>query len=140
MSVRSGFAVGAAVLLLGWVANAVSQEAAPSGPQDAKLDLEVTLEHVSGKVDHYGAEVVRLELILDATGRLDQVHMINRTGADADTHIWYNVANLVSVRYRFLEITGKGKVAVRTIAPPPVKEPLPIPRRRLDPLDPDDYR
>jgi hypothetical protein len=120
----------------GGVASAADQ----AQPPTPDADLTVTLEHVSGKTDTYGPEIVKLELILDGLGKLDQVHLITKTGAEADTHIWYNVANLVSVRYRFLEITGKGKVTVRALASPVLKESEDRAPRPLVPLDPQDYR
>ena len=103
-------------------------------------DLQVTVTHVGGKVETFGDEIVRLELILDATGRVDQVHIIARSGTEADTHIWYNVNNLVALRYRFLEITGKSKVVVRAFAPPELARPEQSVRKKVVPLDPEDYR
>jgi hypothetical protein len=119
---------------------AAGQAQPPGGPDAATADLLVTLQHVSGKSDQFRGEVVSLELILDAAGRLDQVHLVTRTGPEADTHIWYNVENLVSVRYQFLAITGKGKVSVRTVAPPPVRPPATPARPSVRPLEPEDYR
>jgi hypothetical protein len=103
-------------------------------------DLEVTLTHVSGQVESFRDELVRMDLIVDPAGRLDQVHLITKTGAEADTHIWYSVGNLVSVRYRFLAITGKGKVSVRTYTPPQVKPPADSLPHAVPAIEPEDYR
>ena len=103
-------------------------------------DLIVTLQHVGGKTEVFKDEITRMELVLNSAGRLDQVHLILRSETEPDTHVWYNVSNLVSVRYQFLAITGKGKVTVRMMAPPKAKEAVDDPRKALAPLDPDDYR
>jgi len=143
MSSRCVFAMMMLAGLAAFVGSALSEERAkektPPAQQKPISDLIVTLQHVSGKVETFKDEVARLELILDETGRLDQVHLIARTGSEADTHIWYNVNNLVSVRYQFLAITGKGKVAVRTLAAPKPKAKIDF-RKELQPLSPDDYR
>jgi hypothetical protein len=153
MWTKALLSAGMLVVLAGWMGASTGQGAgqvAPSGglalaadqaeTPTPDADLTVTLEHVSGKTDTYGPEIVKLELILDGLGKLDQVHLVTKTGAEADTHIWYNVANLVSVRYRFLEITGKGKVTVRALASPVLKESPDQAPRPLVPLDPQDYR
>jgi len=104
-------------------------------------DLVVTVKPAGGgAVDVYKDEVVRLELILDSAGKLDQVHLVTKSGTEADTHIWYNVDNLVSVQYQFLAITGKGKVVVRGLEPPRVKESPQTRAKLLAPIDPDDYK
>ncbi len=103
-------------------------------------DLVVTLEHLGGKIDTYGAEIERMELVLSWEGRLEQVHLITRSGSEADTHVWYNAGNLVSVRYHFAEITGKGKVAVRLMASPQAKDQGERRATEIAPLDPEDYR
>ena len=117
---------------------AQTSQATPA--REAGADLVVTLEHVGGKSETFKDEVVRMELILASSGRLDQVHLITKSGAEADTHIWYNMDNLVCVRYQFLAITGKGKVSVRTITPPTVKPPSDSVKKDVVPLDPEDYR
>ena len=116
------------------LARATQEEDAPTH------DLEVHLQHVTGQVDTFDRQIVRLELILAPSGRLDQVHLVTRTGSEADTHIWYNVDNLVSVRYRFVQITGKGKVTVRALQPPELQAPTDATRPLIRPLDPEDYR
>ena|GEM_PF-3878388 len=140
MSAKTWAIAAATLLLAGWAVRAVSQETARPDEAVSHADLQVSLEHVGGKVDTFADRIVRMELILDPAGRLDQVHLITRTGQDADTHIWYNVDNLVLVRYRFLEITGRGKVTVRTITPLPLAEPAPSSRKQITPLDAEDYR
>ena len=117
---------------------AVAPAAAPASQPSA--DLIVTLQHVGGKTETFKDEIDRMELVLNAAGRLDQVHLILRSGSEPDTHVWYNVGNLVSVRYQFLAITGKGKVTVRTMSSPKTRAVPDDPRKALSPLDPDDYR
>ncbi len=118
------------------------EAAAPAGASASQpsADLVVTLQHVGGKTEVFKDEIDRIELVLDAAGRLDQVHLILRSGSEPDTHVWYNVSNLVSVRYQFLAITGKGKVTVRSMSAPKIKAVPDDPRKTLSPLDPDDYR
>ncbi len=131
--------------LLGLIALGQSEptrpgEPAHAGAEQARSDLLVTLEHVGGRIEVFGDEVYRLELILDASGKLDQVHLIIRSAEEVDTHVWYNVDNLVSVRYRFVEITGKGKVMVRTVTPPKIKPPTVTHKSEVPALEPEDYR
>lgn len=131
--------LAAAVAQVGLPSESPAGTAAP--PADEALsDLVVTLAHTNGTVDKYQDEIARMDLILDQSGRLDQVHLITRTGPEPDTHIWYNMDNLVSVRYQFLAITGKGKVSIRTIAAPPTKASPDAQKRALEALDPEDYR
>ena len=137
MSIRIIIVALAALLPATVAVRALSQE--PQVAATPKSDLIVDIEHAGGKVDTFSDEIVRLELVLSRAGRLDQLHLITQTGPDADTHIWYNMDNLVSVRYRFLEITGKGKVVVRTFAAPRVETPA-APPREIPALDPEDYR
>ena len=112
---------------------------APAG-QPSVSDLVVTLEHVGGKVETFKDEIARMELILSAAGRLDQVHLITQSGHEPDTHIWYNVNNLVSVRYQFLAITGKGKVTVRALTPPTLKPATEAAKKGIPVVEPEDYR
>lgn len=141
MSARLLTVALASVLLTCVTVRALSQDAAGE-PERAvpAADLEVTLEYVGGKTATFSKEIVRLELILNPAGRLDQLHLVTRTGPDADTHIWYNVDNLVSVKYRFIEITGKGKVSVRTFTAPALREGTTGPPKEIVPLDSEDYR
>jgi hypothetical protein len=108
--------------------------------KEAAHDLEVTVQLMDGTKLSHGKEITQLELILDANGGLDQVHLITRAGAEADTHIWYNVRNLVSVQYRFLSITGKGKVRIRTLQRPELEAPEAAKLQRVRPLLPEDFR
>ncbi len=127
--------------LMAWQSEPPETPAQPAATgQDSPADLVVTLEHLGGKAETFKDEVVRMELILDPAGQLRQVHLITKSGSEADTHIWYNVDNLVCVKYQFLAITGKGRVTVRTIAPPAVKTPTDASKREIAPLDPEDYR
>jgi len=121
----------------------VAQDAAEKHPTTAPAavsDLLVMLEHVGGTKETFKDEVERMELIVDAAGKLSQVHLITRSGNEADTHVWYNVNNLVAVRYQFLAITGKGKVSVRTTTPPTLKPPKDVLKKDLQAIEPEDYR
>lgn len=117
-----------------------TQSESRPAPEEVVSDLVVTLRHVGGTEEVFKDEIVRMELVLDIAGRLDQVHLVTRTGTEADTHIWYNMNNLVSVRYQFLAITGKAKVTVRALSTPKALETVDSPRDRVAPLKPDDYR
>jgi hypothetical protein len=127
---------------MGWRFDPPAQTPArqPAASQESGADLVVTVEHVGGKVETFKDEVVRMELVLNSAGRLEQVHLITKSAAEADTHCWYNMDNLVCLRYQVLAITGKGKVSVRTIAPPAVKPPAETVKKDVVPLDPEDYR
>jgi hypothetical protein len=139
LTIASAVLVCLAVLNgFGTADQAAAPSAAPASQPTA--DLVVTLQHVGGKTEVFRDEVTRMELILDSAGRLNQVHLILSSGPEPDTHVWYNVSNLVSVRYQFLAITGKGRVSVRLMTPPKAKETADDPRKALAPLDPDDYR
>ncbi|MFH1417669.1 MAG: hypothetical protein ABII12_05205 [Planctomycetota bacterium] len=127
--------------LMAWPSEPPEQVTQPAvTEQDSPADLVVTLEHVGGKSETFKDEVVCMELILGPSGQLRQVHLITKSSTEADTHIWYNVDNLVCVKYQFLAITGKGRVSVRTITPPAVKTPTDASKQEVAPLDPEDYR
>ena len=58
----------------------------PSGAgAEVVSDLLVSIQQVGGKIEEFKDEIVCCELILDDAGRLDQVHLITRGGAEADT-------------------------------------------------------
>ena len=84
-------------------------------PETFVQDIEVTVRHIDGKVETFGKEVAELEIIVDESGRMHMVHMVLVSGTEKDTHLWLNYANLASLKYRFLHITGKGKVRVRQL-------------------------
>lgn len=90
------------------------------------MDIEVTVRHLDGTVEVFGREVAKLDLVLAPDGTIKYVHMTLLTDGEKDTHLWYNYANLAGLRYRFLAITGKGKVSVKQISgfEPEAKEGL----------------
>jgi hypothetical protein len=91
----------------------MGQDAGAAG--GAVQDIEVTVRHSGGNVETFGREVVMMEIIVDQAGQIHMVHMVLVGGTEKDTHVWYNFANLASLRYRFLHITGKGKVRIRQL-------------------------
>jgi hypothetical protein len=142
--VRRRISLAVAVLAvagLGFLLGSAQPDVLAQGQEEGTAhDLDVNVQLIDGTVISHGPEVSRLELILDAAGGLDQVHLVTRTGDEADTHIWYNVRNLVSVKYRFLAITGKGKVHVRSLQGPQLEAPEAARLQRVKPLIPEDYR
>jgi hypothetical protein len=103
-------------LVIACVAFGVEARGGDAGPAEAAIqDIEVTIRHSGGTVETFGKEVVLMEIIVDPTGQIHMVHMILVGGTEKDTHAWYNFDNIVSLRYRFLHITGKGKVRIRQL-------------------------
>ena len=90
----------------------------------SRIDIEVTVRHLNGREEVFGREVAKLDIVLAPDGSIKYVHMVLLTDGEKDTHLWYNYANLAGLRYRFLAITGKGKVSVKQISgfEPEVKE------------------
>lgn len=78
-------------------------------------DIEVTVRYMDGKSEVFGKEVAQLDIVVDELGRINMVHMVLISDKEKDTHVWYNYANLAGFKYRFLHITGKGKVQIRQL-------------------------
>lgn len=108
---RKGLLLAVAILALTLAVNGEEVKQSEAFVQD----IEVTVRHIDGKAEVFGKEVAQLEIIVDETGRMHMVHMVLVSGSEKDTHLWYNYANLASLKYRFLHITGKGKVHVRQL-------------------------
>ena len=79
-------------------------------------DIEVTIRDAAGHAEIFSKEVAAMEIIVGPDSRILYVHLILMTENEKDTHCWYNYANLTNLRYRFLAITGKGKVAIRKLS------------------------
>ncbi|OGV68484.1 MAG: hypothetical protein A2340_00785 [Lentisphaerae bacterium RIFOXYB12_FULL_60_10] len=102
-------------------------------------DIEVIIRQANGKTDTFSKEVASMEIVMAPGGEIRYIHLILMTNGEKDTHCWYNYANLTSLQYRFLAVTGKGKVNVRQIdqfdtvneAGVPAKVPV---------IRPDDYK
>lgn len=75
-------------------------------------DIEVILFFANGNKLIYTSEVRRLQIVLDGTGKISMVHLVLAKGAETDTHEWFNFKNLAGFSYKYLSITGRGKVAV----------------------------
>lgn len=104
------------VLLAGALAMVAAGEDVEKSVAPAPVqDIEVTVRHASGAVEVFGKEVASMDIIVDNTGRIQMVHLVLVGGAEKDTHVWYNYANLTALKYRFLHITGKGKVQIKQI-------------------------
>lgn len=95
------------------VAGAGDEAAKPA--TEALQDIEVTVRHTDGSIEKFGKEVASLDIVVDEYGRIQMVHMIVVGGTEKDTHVWYNFANVAGLKYRFLQITGKGKVRVKQV-------------------------
>jgi len=130
-------AVAATGVLVG--VRVVGAQSATPPPAKMAKDLTVTVRHANGDVETYGDELTNLDLVVDEHGRLTFLHCVLISGEEKDTHVWYNMANLASVKYRFHTITGKSKVAVKRLKPLPVT-PKPGVPRKVDELDVEDYK
>ena len=109
--------VGALVLVMGTAITGAAGTPAKKVEAAAELtaDIEVTVRHLDGSVETYSREVATLELVVDASSEIRYVHMVLVSGREKDTHCWYNYRNLAGLTYRFLAITGKGKVSLKQL-------------------------
>lgn len=102
-------------------------------------DIEITVRHVNGTVEIFGKEVASMDVIVAPDGHVVQVHLILVSGTEKDTHLWLNYANLASLRYRFLQITGKGKVHIKQLRSYDVQQ-NPGEKSKVSTVEPDDFK
>lgn len=119
-----------AALLLGaassgaWAAPAPAKPAKKPAPTAAAPavkpagDILVTVATAGGTFT-YGGDLVSMDILVDDTGLIRMLHLIHVSGQEKDTHTWYNFEAVQRFSYRYFAITGKGKVRVKKIAPPP---------------------
>jgi hypothetical protein len=136
-------ALMAGTILAGCLAGAATlraQQASTAATAPKLLsDIEVTVRHLDGKEETFKKEVASLELIVTPDGSIRYVHLILIGGTEKDTHLWYNYNNIASLRYRFLHITGKGKVAIKQITPFESR-PAPGIAEKIPQVEVDDYK
>ena len=125
------------VVLLLAVALLLPGEATSQVGAKDKGDLEVTVFLSNGKTMSYKKEVRQLEIILDSTGNVSNLHMVLALSAEKDSHIWLNYHNLAGFQYRYYAISGRAKVHVRKHIDYPIREKK---DKKLEAIDPDDYR
>jgi hypothetical protein len=70
---------------------------------------------MNGDKETFSKNLDSMDLIFDPAGKLLTVHLILLTNGEKDTHYWYQVQNLASFSYRFLNLAGKGKVRVKML-------------------------
>lgn len=128
-------ALGAAALIV----TTASPPGADSGAAISSADIEVVIRHVDGSEERFGENVAQLDLVVGPGAQIQYVHMILLTGQEKDTHAWYNYRNLAGLTYRFLAITGKGKVKVKQLGSFDVKARTGL-QTKIPLLSIDDYR
>lgn len=78
-------------------------------------DLVVTIRHLDGTVERFGQEIASMDIVVAPDSSIRYVHLVLVTGAEKDTHAWYNYDQIAGFRYQFTSITGKGKVRVKQL-------------------------
>lgn len=105
MRLRTVFQLAAGIVMVcGFIASVSAQDAS------SKADLELTIRHLNGSTESFSKELAELQIVVGSDSMVKYIHLVLVSGNEKDTHAWYNMDNIVSFRYRFLAITGKGKV------------------------------
>jgi hypothetical protein len=86
------------------------------------VDLLVEIRHLNGDVEKFGQEIAGMDIVVAPDSSIQYVHLVLVTGAEKDTHAWYNYRQLAGFRYQFKSITGKGKVKIKQLGRFPVIE------------------
>lgn len=94
---------------------AVGQGMAQAPKAELRNDIELTIRHTDGSTEKYGSELAELEIVVGPDSVIKYLHLVIVGGKEKDTHAWYNIENVVSFKYRFLAITGKGKVKLKQL-------------------------
>lgn len=94
---------------------AVVQGMAQGPKAELRNDIELTIRHTDGSTEKYGSELAELEIVVGPDSVIKYLHLVIVGGKEKDTHAWYNIENVVSFKYRFLAITGKGKVKLKQL-------------------------
>ncbi len=105
------FIASLVLALLAGIASA--EEAAPK----SSADIEVAIKLVDGATEMFREDLAAMEIILGADGGIRYLHLELFSGDSRDTHRWYNFNNVINFSYRYLKITGKGRVVIRQTAP-----------------------
>lgn len=116
----------------------------PPSPAESAIDetsdasLVVTVRHLNGEREEFGRSLDTLELVFDGTGHLYALHIVLIGGSERDSHRWFIVDNISSFNYRFMNVAGKGRVHLRSIAPFKTRDR--DEKTELTPMDMRDYR
>ncbi|HEX9577376.1 MAG TPA: hypothetical protein VF993_06465 [Myxococcales bacterium] len=120
----------------GGLATPGSQPPGESASDEASI--QVVIRHMNGEKETFRTELDSMDLIFDPTGNLDTIHLILLTNGEKDTHRWYQFKNLAAFSYRFLNLSGKGKVRLQMLQPVHLKEGSK--GEELPPIGSKDYR
>jgi len=101
------------------------------------LHLIVTITMPSGKLETFGSEIKKLEIISHEDGEIDMIHLVLGNKKNGGTHIWYNYDLISKLSYKFITKKGREMVYVKILQPSPLNKELKTP---LNPLDPMEYR
>lgn len=101
------------------------------------LHLVVTITMPSGKLETFGSEIEKMEIISHEDGEIDMIHLILGGNESGKTHVWYNYDLISKLSYKFLTERGREKVFVKILQPSPLNKELKTP---INPLDPKEYR
>jgi len=101
------------------------------------LHLIVTITMPSGKLETFGSEIKKLEIISHEDGEIDMIHLVLGNKKNGGTHIWYNYDLISKLSYKFITKRGREMVYVKILQPSPLNKELKTP---LNPLDPMEYR
>ena len=101
------------------------------------LHLIVTITMPSGKLETFGSEIKKLEIISHEDGEIDMIHLVLGNEKNKGTHIWYNYDLISKLSYKFITKRGREMVYVKILQPSPLNKELKTP---LNPLDPMEYR
>jgi hypothetical protein len=99
------------------------KEAAPAAPAsaapvvDERTSVVVTVRYLNGEKEVFSNDLDSMDLIFEPSGKLAMIHLVLFTGTERDTHRYFLVQNLASFNYRFLNVSGKGKVRLKVMQP-----------------------
>ncbi len=105
--------------------------------ENNNLHLVVTITMPSGKLETFGSEIEKMEIISHEDGEIDMIHLILGGNESGKTHVWYNYDLISKLSYKFLTERGREKIFVKILQPSPLNKELKTP---INPLDPKEYR
>tara|TARA_A100001037_G_scaffold251361_1_gene234847 strand:- start:39777 stop:40211 length:435 start_codon:yes stop_codon:yes gene_type:complete len=101
------------------------------------LHLIVTITMPSGKLETFGSEIKKMEIISHEDGEIDMIHLVLGSNKIEKTHVWYNYDMISKLSYKFITEKGQKMVHVKILQPSPLNKEL---KKPLNPLDPMEYR
>lgn len=84
-------------------------------------DVKVTIVTASGKTV-YSKKLISFEILVDPNGMIRMLHVVYISGKEKDSHSWYNFDNVENFSYRYYSIRGKGRIKVKRITGPLIRE------------------